>query len=109
MARFKKISEHDLRSISYRIHLTETEAETIRTSAGIRNLSVADFMRKAALGRRADVRYETQIVLSLWSVDRSLRALRAAMVERGINPPDSELRPVLKEIFKATAAIADVK
>ena len=80
MAKFKKKVCTELRSIRYPILLTQEEAETIRHSASIRNMSVAEFMRRAALGRKADVDYDTKIVLQLSDVVRSIRAIHKQMV-----------------------------
>lgn len=65
-------------------------------------MDVSDFMRRAALGRKADVDYETEIVLALSDITRVIRGFHAALVERGITPPEDELRPV---ILEARAAI----
>jgi len=72
---FKKLPDAEKRTTRYEILLTPKEAESIRTFAKIRNLSVADFMRRAALGRRADVRYETETVLALREIVQAIRQL----------------------------------
>jgi hypothetical protein len=92
---FKKKETSDLRTVRYPILLTEAEAAEIRHSAKIRQLSVADFMRRAALGRKADVDYETEIVLALIDSTRAIRALHKAMVERGFPPPEDLLLPII--------------
>lgn len=65
-------------------------------------MTLSEFIRRAALGRRADVDYETEIVLALSDITRAIRGFHAAMVERGITPPEELLRPV---ILEARAAI----
>lgn len=102
---FKNKDPATVRSVRYPILLTEEEAETIRHSASIRQMSVADFMRRAALGRKADVDFETEIVVALNGLRRTimeLHELHAAMVERGLQPPADDWRPV---ILEARAAI----
>ena len=92
---FQKKESTDLRSIRYPILLTQKEAEEIRHSANIRNLSVAEFIRRAALGRKADVRYETEIVLQLSDAVRAIRAIHKAMVDMQIKPPEEIWGPIM--------------
>lgn len=99
---FRKIPAAEKRTIRYEIRLSGKDAETIRASALVRNLSVAEFMRRAALGRRADIRYETEIILTLRDVVQSIRMLHAAFINEGIVPP-AEIWGML--INEATAAM----
>jgi len=99
---FKTKAEADSKPARYQIRLGVKDDETIRRSAKIRQMTVSEFIRRAALGRRADVDYETEIVLALSDITRAIRAFHAAMVERGIAPPEELLRPV---ILDARAAI----
>ncbi|ART61447.1 hypothetical protein CBP36_20995 (plasmid) [Acidovorax carolinensis] len=62
----------------------------------------SEFIRRAALGRKADVDFETEIVLSLSDITRAVRALHAALLEHKIAPPEAELLPL---ILEARAAI----
>ena len=99
---FQKKDASDLRSVKRLICLTEKEDEKIRHAASIRQMAISEFMRRAALGRKADVHYETEIVLALSDITRAIRGFHAALVERGITPPEEVLRPV---ILDARAAI----
>lgn len=78
---FKRKDPADLRSVRYPILLTEKEAVTIRHSAHIRQMSVAEFIRRAALGRKAEVDYNSEAVLVLSTVTRAIRELHAGMVK----------------------------
>ena len=102
---FKKKSPSELRSIRRPILLTIEEDEKIRHSAKIRNMCVAEFMRRAALGRKADVDYDTQIVLQLSDVVRSIRAIHKAMVDLKIEPPEGIWGPVMDEALNALLRI----
>lgn len=105
---FKNKDPATARSIRYPILLTEDEAKTIRHAANIRQMSVADFMRRAALGRKADVDFETEIIVALNGLRRTileLSGLHAAMAERGLQPPADDWRPV---ILEARAAIEKI-
>ncbi|MGV8954984.1 MAG: plasmid mobilization protein [Cypionkella sp.] len=105
---FKNKDPATARSVRYPLMLTKEEAETIRHSANIRQLSVAEFVRRAALGRKADVDFETEIVVALNGLRRTimeLSGLHAAMVERGLQPPADDWRPV---ILEARAAIEQI-
>ncbi len=99
---FKNKSPEQVKSIRLEVRLTASENEKIRKAADVRNMAVSEFVRRAALGRRADVQYQTGIVLALIDVTRSMRALHAAVVARGILPPEEEWLPV---ILEARAAI----
>lgn len=103
---FKKLPDGDKRTIRYEIRLTEKEACTIRDSALIRNLSTADFMRRACLGRRADVRYETEIILTLRDIVQSIRRLHATFVDDGIVPPTEIWEILINETLAAMLRIS---
>ncbi|WP_247391718.1 plasmid mobilization protein [Ralstonia pseudosolanacearum] len=99
---FQKKPDAEKRTVPTLIRWTEDEVQKVRHSASIRQMDVAEFIRRAALGRKADVDFETEIVLALSDITRSVRALHAAMVERGIVPPEADLLPL---ILDARAAI----
>lgn len=103
---FNKIPDEQRKSKSILIRVNADEASKIRHAADIRNIFVSDFIRRAALGRRADVHYETQIVLALRDFVASIKALHAALVERGITPPEDEWRPIIKEAVAAMLRIS---
>jgi uncharacterized protein (DUF1778 family) len=99
---FHKVSDSERKDAPILVRLSKSDSDTIRHSAAIRQLSVSEFMRRSALGRKADVDYETEIVLSLGAVTRAIRGMHTALVERGIPPQAEEWRPV---ILEARAAI----
>ncbi len=103
--RFKKTTDELRKSIRYEVRMTEKDAAKIHHSASIRQMSIAEFMRRAALGRRADVRYETEIVLALRDVVMVIRALHANFVDQKIPPPEALLRPVISEAINAMLRI----
>jgi hypothetical protein len=103
---FKKMPESERKTIRYEIRLSQKEDEDIRTSALIRNLSVAEFMRRAAQGRRADINFETEIVLSLRKVVQSIRRLHTTFVAQGIPIPKEELEVLLDEALSAMLRIS---
>lgn len=98
---FKRKPEHAVKSVRYQLRLTTKDDEKIRHSANIRQMDVSEFVRCAALGRKADVDFDTEIVLALSACVRAVRDLHAAMVERDIDPPDDLLRPVITEAVAA--------
>ena len=79
------------------IRLTAVDAATISASARARNLSVCEYMRRTALGRRADVCYESQMVLALTDVVQAFKILHATVVEFGYLPVNQEWDPVIEE------------
>ena len=103
---FKPVDESIKKSTAILVRLSKADAETIRESANIRNLSVSEFMRRAALGRKADVRYETQIVLQLIDVGRAIRQIHKAMVDQGMTPPEEIWLPIMKGASDAIVKIS---
>ena len=79
------------------IRLTAIDAATISAAAKARNLSVCEYMRRTALGRRADVCYESQMVLALTDVVEAFKILHATVVEYGCLPVNQEWDPVIEE------------
>lgn len=77
------------------IRLTAIDAATISASAEARNLTMSDFMRRAALGRRADVHFETEIVVALREVAQAIQAMHAAIVRKGTPPPETIIGELL--------------
>lgn len=103
---FKKMPEADKRTIRYEILLSHGEAEEIRTFARIRNLSMADYMRRSSLHRRTDVRYETETVLALREVVQAIRCLHSTFAAKDIAPPKQELGTLIDEALAAMLRIS---
>lgn len=102
----RKKTGDELRSVSYRIRLTAKEADKIKFSALARNLSVAGFIRRTALGRNADLRYETEIVLQLLSILHAIQKIRIDLVNKKMLPSEiEEWSPIIEQ---ATTAITRI-
>ena len=81
---FKNIPEENRKAKVIHVRVSLADAETITASATARNLNVCDFVRRAALGRRADVRFETEIVLQLRDLIKAIRISHAALLDEKI-------------------------
>lgn len=92
---FKRMSDSEKKLVRIEIRISKKEAEAIRASAFMRNLNVADFMRRAALGRRTDVDFDVEIVLTLRDIVQSIRRLDSTFISHGFPPPRDELGGVL--------------
>lgn len=103
---FKNISEENRKTKVIHVRVTLADAETITASAAARNLNVCDFVRRAALGRRADVRFETEIVLKLIDVVKAIRILHGAMVAEGIPSDEPAWGLVIDEALCAMRRIS---
>lgn len=106
---FKSLPDGEKMETAILVRLLKSDAEAIRNAASIRQLSVSEFIRRAALGRRADVNAEVEVVLALLKLDRTINGiakLHQAMIERGITPPVDDWRPVKNEIRQAVVRIA---
>lgn len=87
------------------IRLLPSDVEIIRASAKARNLNVSEFIRSAAMGRRADVVFETEIVLALRDVVMVIRAWHAELVARGLTPPEEYMEVIVDAALAAMLRI----
>lgn len=92
---FKKKDDAIKRTVRCELRLTTEEDQEIRNAAGIRQLDVSEFIRRAALGRKADVKIEVEIILALIDVVREIRQLREAVRATGVLPPEAQWQPVM--------------
>lgn len=99
----------DRHSESMLIRLTKKDKAQIQKSAEWRHLATSEFVRRAALGRRTDVDYETAIILALADVGRSIRELHAGFVSQGMEPPEDILLPVLRAAEATTLSFRRVR
>lgn len=102
---FKKKDPASVRSVRCPILLTEEEAAAIRKSASIRQMSVAEFIRRAALGRRADVDYNAKAVLVLSAITWQIRELHAGLVSHSISVQEDGLAELIIEARAAMIRI----
>jgi uncharacterized protein (DUF1778 family) len=103
---FKKMPIEKRKISRCEIRLTALEAATISASAEARNLSVCEYIRRSALGRRTDVFYESQIILALAEVVEAIKMLHEAEVELGLPPTYHEWNPVIEEAVEAMLRIS---
>ena len=92
---FQKKDDAIKRSVRRELRLTTEEDQEIRNAAGIRQLDVSDFIRRAALGRKADVKIEVEIILALIDVVHEIRQLYEAVISTGTLPPEAQWQPVM--------------
>lgn len=86
----------DKRSLTHKVRVTTAEDVEIRHLAAIRQMDLSEFYRRSALGRRADVDVETEIVLALRDFTRAVRELYAGMMDRDIVPPEELLKSAIQ-------------
>jgi uncharacterized protein (DUF1778 family) len=102
---FEPVKDEDRKDSAILVRVTKNDAEAIRYEARIRQLSTCEFMRRAALGRKTDVEFETEIVLELSGITRAVRRLHAAIVETGVAPAEEEWRPLFDQAIAAMKRI----
>lgn len=102
---FKILPAENRKNKVIHVRVSVNEFENISASARARNLSDSEFIRRAALGRRTDIKYESQIILSLDAVIKSILCLHTAVVEFGILPHESEWSRVIDEAVAAMQRI----
>lgn len=83
----KKIAGEGRDGKTLRIRILPDEETLIKEYATMRNLSVSEYMRRMALKKRADVQYETIIVMELREIIDVIKLLVNGMVEHGFEPP----------------------
>lgn len=97
---FKKKAAEKKRTKRYPILLTEAEDAQIQKLALLRNLSVAEYFRRCALGRRADIQYDTEVILQLRGNTQAIRNLYWKLMEQG-NLPADEMKALVIQATKA--------
>lgn len=102
---FKKKDASERKTVLRRIRLTTKEDEEIKLAASIRQLCVSEYMRRTALGRKADIRYEVDTVLALSDLTRAIREIHAAYVAGGATPPEDEWRLIRSAAIAAMLRI----
>jgi len=104
---FTPKDEAEKRSKRIVLRVTADEEAKIKKAAAVRQMDVAEYTRRAALGRKADVDHQTEFVLALSAITREVRALHASMVERGIAPPEKAMLPLILEARQAILRISE--
>ena len=102
MARFKNKDAESLRSVRFNVQVTEEEEFQISFAAKIRFLPIAEFLRRTALGRKAVVKYDTEISLTLLRWNNMLRDMHSLYKSRGVEPP---LKLMEISLFAGLAAL----
>lgn len=102
---FKKKEESKKYSRRKEIMLTEEQYQQIEYSAKIRNLDISEFMRRTALGRKADVKFDQKIVLTLHQLVMAIRDLYEISEGNKTPIPAAELELLRKLINDSGAAI----
>ena len=103
---FKILPDNAVKTKTLHVRILVSDSEIITDLAKARNLSVCEYMRRTALERRTDVRYETQMVLALADVVEAFKILHTAVVEHGYLPINQEWDPVFDEAVAAMLRIS---
>lgn len=103
---FKILPDNAVKTKTLHVRILVSDSEIITDLAKARNLSVCEYIRRTALGRRTDVRYETQMVLALADVVEAFKILHTAVVEHGYLPINQEWDPVFDEAVAAMLRIS---
>ena len=81
-----------------KVRVTPDDEQAIRSRAEQSCLSVSDYVRRCAIGRRVDTRYDVDAILALREVVTEIRALRA---DPRIELSDAEIRAALQSAVDA--------
>ena len=102
---FKKRPVEQIRAKKVAIAFLLEEYQRIVELARVRDLTVTEYIRRAALGRKADVTYENQIILELREVLEVIRLLHKMIRETGSPPPEAAMRLVFDHVIDAMLRI----
>ena len=97
-----------MRNIKLKVRLTKKEDAQIVKSASVRKVTVTEFMRSAALGRKAYADYNADAVMALRDVIEEMRVTCRWIVEHGITPAqlESVLQPIVDNAITAMTRIS---
>lgn len=84
---------------------TPAEYLIVEEAARARLLTPSEFVRRAALGRKTDVRYEKEIVLALLKISAEISRLHNESVAKGLNPQKELLEPLVEQAIAAMLRI----
>ena len=102
---FQQKDETSTRSVRRELRLTKEEDRQIRDAAALRQIDVSDLIRRAALGRKADVKIEVETILMLIEVVKEIRELHTAVLVTGALPPEPQWQPVIDQAVAAMLRI----
>lgn len=72
---FAAVKDEERRTLRIPVLVNAHEKRQIEEAAQIRSLDTSEWVRRAALGRKADIRYDTQIVLSIAQLVQTIRTV----------------------------------
>jgi hypothetical protein len=105
---FKVIQDPNIKRTSQiLLRVNREESVAIKKLAGACKLSQSEYLRRAALGRRAEVDRDTDLVLALSAITAEVRKLHAALLTKDIRPPAEIMALVLDEALVAIRAITE--
>src|SRR5471030_2703928 len=106
---FSPVADGARKEVRIEFCVSEAERERIKYLASVRQMTVSEFLRRAALGRPAPLDLDTDLVLHLSDAARAIRALHKGYLEIGCQPPEGLLRPVIENTIVAIKRISDSK
>jgi len=104
-ALFKKKNEEDKIIKKIRVGFTTSGYNHVKEQAAARLLDVSEFIRRAVEGRRADVRYETNVIIEVGKLIRAVNLLRKDLFEMGLIDDEAKWAEVRNEAIKAMLRI----
>ncbi|HEY0843416.1 hypothetical protein [Methylotenera sp.] len=100
----KKTSEETF-SEKVLVKFTPSGMRNLKKQAAARLLDVSEFIRRAVEGRRADVRYEVNVIIEVGKLIRAVNLLRKDLFEMGLIDDEAKWAEVRNEAIKAMLRI----
>ncbi len=87
------------------VKFTPSSYSHLKTQAAARVMDLSEFIRRAVEGRRADIRYETNIILEVGGLTKAVNLLRKELFEQGHIVDEQKWNEVRNDIIKAMLRI----
>ena len=103
---FQKISALEKRTHVFHVRMTAQEASTIERLAKSRHLTVSEFIRRTATGRKIETRFEDQIILALRDIMCAIMFLRSSIEKGQVSYMEGDWEPILIQIISTMQNIS---
>lgn len=104
---YNKGAKKQMKTETFWLRLTPKEDEQVKASARAKNLSVSEFVRRAALEREVDVSYEMEIVRELHEATQKFKLMGENLSKHGIEPSKEELELLAKHTIEIVSRIGN--
>lgn len=102
---FTACTTKDRKSEKISVRFDREEAMTIRVSAAARNLTPSEFIRRATLNQKTEIKIDAFIIVALIECVAAIRSIHASFLENGHPPPEALWQPIIQSALDAMMRI----